>query len=71
MLFFKLQGIRAIVVDKDNKPKWNPASLQEVTPEDLKLVFQPFKESLELQLQDPRWSGSFLQTAYHVEHATQ
>ncbi|CAM6038305.1 unnamed protein product [Sphagnum compactum] len=65
------EGIRAIVVDKDNKPKWNPTSLQEVTPEDLKLVFQPFKESLELQLQDPRWSGNFLQTASHVEHATQ
>jgi len=58
------EGIRAIVVEKDNTPKWNPPSLQEVTPEDLKWVFQPFKESLELQLplKNPRWSGKFLQS---------
>jgi 3-hydroxyisobutyryl-CoA hydrolase len=58
------EGIRAIVVEKDNTPKWNPPSLQEVTPEDVKRVFQPFKESLELQLplKNPRWSGKFLQS---------
>ncbi|MFC7298399.1 enoyl-CoA hydratase/isomerase family protein [Herminiimonas aquatilis] len=28
-----VEGIRALVIDKDNAPQWNPASLQDVTPE--------------------------------------
>ena len=27
------EGIRALVIDKDNAPKWNPARVEEVTPE--------------------------------------
>jgi hypothetical protein len=26
-----LEGIRALVIDKDNEPKWNPPTLAEVT----------------------------------------
>jgi hypothetical protein len=27
------EGIRALVIDKDNAPKWNPARVEDVTPE--------------------------------------
>jgi enoyl-CoA hydratase len=28
-----MEGIRALVVDKDRAPKWNPSRLEDVTPE--------------------------------------
>ena len=36
-----LEGVRALVIDKDNQPKWNPASLEEVTPEMVARFFEP------------------------------
>ena len=36
-----VEGIRALAVDKDHQPKWNPASIAEVTPE----MVQPFFNS--------------------------
>eukprot|EP00249_Psilotum_nudum_P026718 c3329_g1_i1 orf=257-1417(+) len=60
------EGIRALVIDKDNAPKWNPPSLQEVTLEKLQLLFQPFEDqSFELQLPEegknlPRWGGKYV-----------
>ena len=36
-----LEGVRALVIDKDNAPKWNPASLEEVTPEMVERFFAP------------------------------
>ena len=35
------EGIRALVIDKDNAPKWNPARVEDVTPE----MVLPFFES--------------------------
>ena len=32
------EGIRALAVDKDHAPKWNPARLEDITPE----MFEPF-----------------------------
>jgi len=36
-----LEGIRSVVIDKDNMPKWSPAKLQEVTPEMVTHFFAP------------------------------
>lgn len=36
-----LEGVRALVIDKDNAPKWNPASLEQVTPEMVERFFEP------------------------------
>lgn len=36
-----LEGIRSVVIDKDNTPKWHPASLEAVTPEMIARFFEP------------------------------
>jgi enoyl-CoA hydratase/carnithine racemase len=36
-----LEGVRALVIDKDNAPKWNPASLAQVTPGMVAHFFDP------------------------------
>jgi enoyl-CoA hydratase/carnithine racemase len=35
-----VEGIRALVIDKDKKPRWNPARLDDVTPEQVAAFFQ-------------------------------
>lgn len=35
------EGVRAVVIDKDNKPVWNPASLEEVSDALLDSIFAP------------------------------
>lgn len=35
-----LEGIRAVVIDKDNAPDWNPNSLADVTPEMVERFFE-------------------------------
>ena len=36
-----LEGVRAVVIDKDNQPKWQPATLAEVTDEMVARFFVP------------------------------
>ena len=36
-----LEGIRALVIDKDNLPQWNPPTLDEVTPDMVARFFEP------------------------------
>jgi enoyl-CoA hydratase len=36
-----LEGVRAVIVDKDNAPRWNPASLADMTPAMLDEIFAP------------------------------
>jgi enoyl-CoA hydratase/carnithine racemase len=35
------EGVRALVIDKDNQPQWNPSRLAEVTPEMVERFFAP------------------------------
>ncbi|KAK2984931.1 hypothetical protein RJ640_017739, partial [Escallonia rubra] len=64
------EGIRALTIDKDNFPKWNPSTLDKVGKETLDLVFQPFKEDLELNIPDKeecRWGGKYENSAYTLK----
>jgi enoyl-CoA hydratase/carnithine racemase len=35
------EGVRALVIDKDNAPRWNPPTLDEVTPQMVARFFEP------------------------------
>lgn len=39
-----LEGIRALVIDKDKKPDWRPATLEEVSPEMVEKLLAPLGE---------------------------
>ena len=36
-----LEGVRAVIIDKDNAPKWSPATLEDVTQEAVDRYFVP------------------------------
>jgi len=42
------EGVRAVIVDKDNQPRWRPATLAEVTPSMVEAHFAPLDEELPL-----------------------
>ncbi|XP_033134018.1 3-hydroxyisobutyryl-CoA hydrolase-like protein 1, mitochondrial [Brassica rapa] len=44
------EGVRALTIAKDNCPRWNPATLDEVDDEKIKLVFKPLEDDLELRI---------------------
>ncbi|EOX93188.1 hypothetical protein QUC31_004017 [Theobroma cacao] len=61
------EGIRALTIDKDNAPKWDPPVLDQVGDEKVDLVFQPFQEDLELKIPEQeqcRWDGKYENSAY-------
>ncbi len=39
-----IEGVRAVIFDKDNNPVWSPACLEEVSDADVDLYFQPLGE---------------------------
>ena len=36
-----LEGVRAVIIEKDNAPNWNPSSLEEVSDADVAKYFEP------------------------------
>lgn len=36
-----IEGVRALVIDKDHAPRWNPPQLEQVTPEMVEAFFEP------------------------------
>ncbi|KAH9617751.1 hypothetical protein KSS87_005563 [Heliosperma pusillum] len=61
------EGIRALTIDKDNSPKWDPPSLDKVDDKDLDKVFSPYDAHLELQIpetEECRWDGKYEKSAY-------
>jgi enoyl-CoA hydratase len=43
-----IEGVRAVIVDKDNAPKWQPASLAEISDADIQAYFDPVADELPL-----------------------
>jgi len=41
------EGVRAVVIDKDNAPRWSPARLEDVSPTALDALFAPFTDQEE------------------------
>ncbi|CAI0461335.1 unnamed protein product [Linum tenue] len=67
------EGIRALTVDKDNAPKWDPPTCEEVDDSKVDDVFRPFAMDLELQIpekEENRWNGKYENSVYATSRAT-
>jgi enoyl-CoA hydratase len=42
------EGVRALIIDKDGRPRWAPSSLSEVRPAEIERYFAPIEHELQL-----------------------
>jgi enoyl-CoA hydratase len=42
------EGVRALIIDKDNRPHWNPARIEDVDPARIAAHFEPLARDLDL-----------------------
>lgn len=46
------EGVRSVLIDKDNKPQWQPANIMDIKPARIKYYFSPLDEDKELKLKE-------------------
>ena len=44
------EGVRALLVDKDNQPAWKPNKIEDVTNEMVQSYFEPMPDGAELEI---------------------
>lgn len=54
------EGVRALLIDKDNRPQWNPATPEDVTDEMLDAIFAPLPEAEQWMPLVPTSERSFI-----------
>jgi enoyl-CoA hydratase len=42
-----IEGVRAFVIDKDNRPRWTPRRFEDVTDEAIDAIFAPLPDAEE------------------------
>jgi enoyl-CoA hydratase len=43
------EGVRALIIEKDDQPRWQPGALREVGAHDIERHFAPLEHELQLQ----------------------